>query len=450
MRRTVFGQMVEGDTEMPQFSVKQRFEDCSFNQLTIEPFQGMVTGRPSEGHPPMEIRHGVVNLPLTQQESQELDKGEVERSAIINYTRKAAETYLGDLISQFDHVMFCLPDSFDQYFAIAVVNRFNSWYAGDACSKIGSVLHELGHNLGLEHAGIDYEYDDKTGLMGFSSGKNYKCYNGPNSYKLDWYKSQVKDYDPMSYPESYNIHRLHGTASFENNSNNPPVVLRLVQSNLPNDFYITYNHKIGINMDTEYGDQILIHEKLAAPFETGATKLRGTLEQVGDVFEIPSYNGQNGNPIYVGWESISQDNKEVVVIVSRSILTVQPSTPPTTPPTAAPTAAPTTPPTTPHTADREDFAYMWKQNRDCKWVEGRRVSRCSKSWQGNGVWVYWCPTTCASVEPIDSICPVDDLNEFRLGKKWRDCKWIRKKARRRCRKGKNKGFKKCPNSCGIC
>lgn len=47
-------------------------------------------------------------------------------------------------------------------------------------------LHELGHNLYLNHAGVngDNGYGDYSAAMGFCC--DLRCYNTPHSYQLGW------------------------------------------------------------------------------------------------------------------------------------------------------------------------------------------------------------------------------------------------------------------------
>lgn len=66
-----------------------------------------------------------------------------------------------------------------------------SWYNGISLKnfnvkELASLyLHEIGHNLNLEHSNsLEREYGDTTCAMGNSY--NYQCFNAPNSYKLQW------------------------------------------------------------------------------------------------------------------------------------------------------------------------------------------------------------------------------------------------------------------------
>ncbi|CAE7224237.1 unnamed protein product, partial [Symbiodinium natans] len=61
-----------------------------------------------------------------------------------------------------------------------------SWIPHDYSTKIQDYTHELGHNLGLAHAGIvgGSEYGDYSCAMGYCC--SVRCYNAPHAYELGW------------------------------------------------------------------------------------------------------------------------------------------------------------------------------------------------------------------------------------------------------------------------
>jgi hypothetical protein len=76
-----------------QINLKERYASCSYNQLQMDPYEGPATS----GH------SGVVEVDI------DYDIQGASRSTIENRAVSAATALLGDLPSQFDHVMFCLP-----------------------------------------------------------------------------------------------------------------------------------------------------------------------------------------------------------------------------------------------------------------------------------------------------------------------------------------------------
>jgi len=75
---------------------------------------------------------------------------------------------LGDLSSQFDHVMFLLPPSTD-FAGAAAYSYVNSWrsvFADGYWWMVMVQVHEIGHNLNLAHSGEGTNaYGDWTGKL---------------------------------------------------------------------------------------------------------------------------------------------------------------------------------------------------------------------------------------------------------------------------------------------
>eukprot|EP00808_Paulinella_micropora_P019416 g43004.t1 len=61
----------------------------------------------------------------------------------------------------------------------------NTWISTDSVEWPSIHLHELGHNFGLEHAGIvGDEYGDRTAVMGRAYGSSYPCFHAPHAAQL--------------------------------------------------------------------------------------------------------------------------------------------------------------------------------------------------------------------------------------------------------------------------
>ena len=59
------------------------------------------------------------------------------------------------------------------------------WIRAQFSSEIATYFHELGHNLGLNHASLyDKEYADLSDAMGYCC--NLRCFNAPHSHMLSW------------------------------------------------------------------------------------------------------------------------------------------------------------------------------------------------------------------------------------------------------------------------
>ena len=98
--------------------------------------------------------------------------------------------------------MYCLPPNTMQGIAYATINSWNSVYSNEWCTYVSAQVHEIGHNLNLAHSnerGI--EYDDRSGLMGFSypfSDAPQMCFNSAKSWQLQWYRSRHLELDSIS------------------------------------------------------------------------------------------------------------------------------------------------------------------------------------------------------------------------------------------------------------
>ena len=64
-----------------------------------------------------------------------------------------------------------------------------SVYNDEICRYPNIQLHEVGHNLGLDHSGIgNDEYADESGFMGYGTDRDdeprdLRCFNGPKVWK---------------------------------------------------------------------------------------------------------------------------------------------------------------------------------------------------------------------------------------------------------------------------
>eukprot|EP00536_Pseudo-nitzschia_multiseries_P016358 jgi/Psemu1/313075/fgenesh1_kg.1087_\ len=168
--------------------LKSQYEACSFGQLIIEPFHGITL----KG---LTINGGVVNVRVNVNPV-EGNRDHFEDEAKI----KATEMY-GDLASQFDLVMFCIPPGTGDWLAFAYINRFDSYFNDRWSSSVSTQVHEVGHNLGLAHSGEGSEtYGDQSGMMGFSYDVDdapLMCFNPAKNYQLGWYKEQQDFVNPL-------------------------------------------------------------------------------------------------------------------------------------------------------------------------------------------------------------------------------------------------------------
>jgi hypothetical protein len=114
-------------------------------------------------------------------------------------------------------------------------------------------MHEVGHNLNLEHSNEGtQEYGDQTCMMGYSYGITYgpkMCFNGAKSFGFGWYSSRttavsVFTSDTTPFTMQYT---LIGIADYQhaNNDARSLVVVKLETGST--DYSISFNRKIGVN-----------------------------------------------------------------------------------------------------------------------------------------------------------------------------------------------------------
>jgi len=307
-------EQLENDVFDDAVCLKTHMEACSYDQLKIQPFQGVTkTGKV--------ISHGVVDLQA------DFDINEDSRNAMRNGSHRLCKEHFDDC-KEFDLVMFCVPPG-QNFLAFANVNSKNSWYNDKWCGYSSAQMHEVGHNLGLAHSGGTIvggkKYADTTGVMGFSSRKDdtRKCFNPAKSYQLGWYSDKVKTLNPLETGTQQ--FTLNGVSDYQTNEN-ALIVLRLNQISLEQDYYITFNRADGINEDTSQDernkDEVIIVQRDGPPENYGQSWKVGALK-LGQTNEIEKFDG-NYN-ITIKFKGILNDKDATVQIFDSN-------DPPTIPP----------------------------------------------------------------------------------------------------------------------
>lgn len=126
-------------------------------------------------------------------------------------------------------------------------------YNDDWCRYPSGLVHEIGHNLGLNHAGEgSVEYADQTGFMGYSYAEfNMKmCYNPAKSWQLGWY-SQRREMLEFNKRGGFSG-SLVGITDYQHEQASD----KLVHLKIPGEsqvLYVGYNRNTGINANTQEG-----------------------------------------------------------------------------------------------------------------------------------------------------------------------------------------------------
>ena len=341
------GLQLENDVFKDELCLKSQYEACSYGNLRIR--------QATEGGGSI---NGVIDVAVDVIASQSYAE------SIGNAARAATITRFGgidQLLDTFDLVLFCQPPGTTyrysgdgDWIGYASVNGWASYYNDVWCQSVSTQMHEVGHNLGLDHSGVGFsEYEDSTGMMGYSfmlDDAPRMCFNAAKSFQLGWYPAQMGTVDPLALPGGSQTFKLNGVADYDPDGINGDglVTLRLAyQGNQMNgkDWYIGYNHKAGINSGTqEEFNRVTLLEKdnpngdLVGFNEFGKSKLLAALDQES---QNSSYSWYIGNT-RVTLDVISIDGKDAFIRLTGG---VGPEVSPTREPISAPVVTPSRVPT---------------------------------------------------------------------------------------------------------
>jgi hypothetical protein len=110
-----------------------------------------------------------------------------------NYIQHSRKSKLN--VSDFDYHIYVLPDiSYCKFAGLGTLSpcipMCRIWISGSVVNEIVVYFHELGHNLGLEHAWyLNDQYGDLSDAMGYCC--NTRCLNAPHSQALHWTKAKT-------------------------------------------------------------------------------------------------------------------------------------------------------------------------------------------------------------------------------------------------------------------
>lgn len=293
---TLAGDVFGIGRETTYVSLSERLNACSYGETQVTPYNGVTPNG-------VTILNGVTEIGINVTVNGTL------ANSVHNTVLRDLRVALGipNLASVFDHVMLCLPPgTLGTWIAYAYVNNWLSVYNNDWCRYPSSQAHEVGHNLGLNHASEGtVVYGDRIGFMGFSYNMfdQRMCYSPAKSWQLGWYslKQETLDFNSRGgFTGS-----LVGISDYQNSQAAGKYVhLRIVGA--VEDLYIGYNHNTGINANTrEAMNQVTVQAQTGP----GVSSLRAKLN-MGNQYIAPQFlNGKDliiivhtikrgGNPAY--------------------------------------------------------------------------------------------------------------------------------------------------------
>jgi len=151
------------------------------------------------------ITNGVIDLALPA------PVNGIYTSSLANDMISSIKNTLGvtNLGNTFSNIMFCMPigtisranNSTNWVSSTTILGQY-SYYNQNFCTSLSAKIHEIGHNLGLQHSSEDvYEYGDQSCMMGSSysgTGSPVMCFNGHKNYVLGWYADKQITVDPAT------------------------------------------------------------------------------------------------------------------------------------------------------------------------------------------------------------------------------------------------------------
>jgi Gametolysin peptidase M11 len=161
------------------------------------------------------------------------------------------------------------------------------------CNYPSIQMHEIGHNLRLQHAGETGEgdYEDRVGMMGvsFESESTLACFNTANAWQLGWYGRSRKALDFSKDPGFRG--QVIGLVDYEHPAAGGSLVtIRASSSTSSTLVYVGFNRKAGFNADTDDGaNQVVVTTQK----DEGPSTLVGKLN-AGQSYRLANFQGSQG------------------------------------------------------------------------------------------------------------------------------------------------------------
>jgi hypothetical protein len=248
-----------------EVSLQKQYAACSFGKLNLIPTE-----------------YGVLDLYLNATAEGAIPVSLVSKAneALRDRLNIAKTTDASDLL------LMIMPPGTGDWAAFSGVGHPRSVYNDLWGGYSSSLLHEVGHGLGLGHANEDgSDYTDYTSYM--SAGHKQtnwpaKSFNAQNHWDLGWYEDRSVSVDPITAPQ---LLKIAAFVDYDKTQQGEYVIAE-VGGNL----YMQYNRAKGFNRDTEEkADMLTISTKM----DKGGTDLVAGLDLDSKTYLAAGFQGSD-------------------------------------------------------------------------------------------------------------------------------------------------------------
>jgi hypothetical protein len=248
-----------------EVSLQKQYAACSFGKLNLIPTE-----------------YGVLDLYLN---------ATAEGTKPISLVSKANEALRERLnivktTDASDLLLMIMPPGTGDWAAFSGVGHPRSVYNDMWGGYSSSLLHEVGHGLGLGHANEDgSDYTDYTSYM--SAGHKQtnwpaKSFNAQNHWDLGWYEDRSVSVDPIAAPQ---LLKIAAFVDYDKTQQGEYVIAEVGGS-----LYMQYNRAKGFNRDTEEkADMLTISTKM----DGGGTDLVAGLDLDSNTYLVAGFQGSD-------------------------------------------------------------------------------------------------------------------------------------------------------------